>query len=129
MAIPRLRATASIRANFLSILQENHTFSILHTNFYKTPTSVCLFYTIFYLNNTFSSLFFISHRFHHLTKLSKISLTFSISLFSTFFFFLLSSFFFSFSFLHLQHLHLLLLILILILILLLFLFLFEFDYG
>ena len=39
---------------FLSILQKNHTFSILHTHFYKTTTSVCLFYTLFYLNNTFS---------------------------------------------------------------------------
>ena len=38
----------------LSILEKNKkTFSILHTYFYKTPTSVCLFYHLFYLNNRF----------------------------------------------------------------------------
>ena len=92
--------------------QKKPTVSILHTYFYKTPTSVCLFYHLFYLNNHFSYFFFIiSHRSHHLTKLSKISQTLSISLFSTFFLFLVSSsfpspsyifgtfiFFFSFSF-------------------------------
>ena len=88
-----LRATASVCANFLSILQEKPTFSILHTNFYKTPTSVCLFYHIFYLNNHFLTFFIISHWSHHLTKLSKISLTLSISLFFPFFLFLVSSLF------------------------------------
>ena len=37
----------------LSILQKKNTFSILHTNFYKTSTSVYLLYTLFYINNIF----------------------------------------------------------------------------
>ena len=40
----------------LSILpkkKKKNTFSILHTNFYKTPTSVYLLYTLFYINNIF----------------------------------------------------------------------------
>ena len=54
-----LRATTSICANFLSILQENPTFSILYTYFYKTLISVYLFYHLFYLNNHFLTFFFI----------------------------------------------------------------------
>ena len=43
----------------LSILEKNKkTFSILHTHFYKTPTSVCLFYHLFYLNNNISLIFY-----------------------------------------------------------------------
>ena len=34
-------------------MQEKPTFSILHIYFYKTHTSVCLFYHLFYLNNHF----------------------------------------------------------------------------
>ena len=52
-----LRATISVRANFLYILQKKHTFFILHTHFYKTSTSICLFYFLFYLNNHFSHFF------------------------------------------------------------------------
>ena len=114
-------------------MQENPTFSILHTHFYKKkPTSICLFYHLFYLNNYFSHfLLLFPTSPTTLPNFPKIYLTLSISLFSTFFLFLflVSSFFFSFSFLHLWHLHLLLLILIL----LLFLFLFELimasDFG
>ena len=66
-----LRATASISANFLSILQEKPTFSILHNHFYKTPTPVCLFYHLFYLNNHFSHFYyFISNTLSPLTRLS-----------------------------------------------------------
>ena len=45
---------------FLSILQKNPTSSILNTHFYKTPRSICLFYTLFYLNNIFLTFFIIS---------------------------------------------------------------------
>ena len=41
----------------MSILQEKPTFFILHTHFYKIPTSICLFYHLFYLNNYFSHFF------------------------------------------------------------------------
>ena len=57
-----LRATALVRAKFLSIFQKKTkkpTFSILHTHFYKTFTSVCLFYHLFYLNNHFSHFLYI----------------------------------------------------------------------
>ena len=54
-----VRATASISAKFLSILQKiNLLFSILHINFYKTFTSVCLFYHLFYLNNHFPHFYY-----------------------------------------------------------------------
>ena len=63
---------------FCLFCKKKLTFSILHAHFYKTPTSVCLFYHLFYLNNHFSHFFFIIfHWSHHLTKLSKISLTHS----------------------------------------------------
>ena len=45
--------------NFPSILHKKLFFSILHTHFYKTPTSVYLFYPLFYLNNHFSHFFII----------------------------------------------------------------------
>ena len=48
---------------FLSILQKKHTFSIFHTYFYKTPTSICLFYTLFYLNNIFLTFFLLFHTY------------------------------------------------------------------
>ena len=51
-------------------------------------------YIYIYIDNHFSHFFIISHQSHHLTKLSKLSLTLSISLFSTFFLFLVSFFFF-----------------------------------
>ena len=38
--------------------KKKHTFSILHTHFYKTPTSVYLFYHLFYLNNNISLIFY-----------------------------------------------------------------------
>ena len=66
-----LRATTSVCANFLSILQGKPTFSILYTCFYKTPTSICLFYYLFYLNNYFSHFYyFISNTLSPLTRLS-----------------------------------------------------------
>ena len=40
-----LRAIASVDANFPYYLHKKATFSILHTHFYKAPTSVYLFYT------------------------------------------------------------------------------------
>ena len=43
------------------ILQNEPTFSILHYHYYKIFTSIYLFYTIFYLNNTFLTFFIISH--------------------------------------------------------------------
>ena len=55
---PRFRVSASVDANFPSILHKKLTFSILHTHFYKTLTSVCLFYTFFYLNNIFLTFFY-----------------------------------------------------------------------
>ena len=55
---PRFRVSASVDANFPSILHKKLTFPILHTHFYKTLTSVCLFYTFFYLNNIFLTFFY-----------------------------------------------------------------------
>ena len=55
-----VRAIALMNVKFLSILQKIHTLSILHTQFYKTPTLVCLFYYLFYLNNHFSHFFYYS---------------------------------------------------------------------
>ena len=37
---------------------KKHIFSILHTYFYKTPTSIYLFYNLFYLNNHFLTFFY-----------------------------------------------------------------------
>ena len=67
-----VRVTASVRANFRSILQEKPIFSFLHTNFYKTPISVCLFYHLFYLKNHFPHFFyyFILNSLSPLTRLS-----------------------------------------------------------
>ena len=33
---------------------------MLHTHFYKTPTSICLLYTFFYLNNIILNFFYYS---------------------------------------------------------------------
>ena len=41
--------------------KKKHTFSISHTHFYKTLTSVYLFYHLFYLNNNISLIFIISN--------------------------------------------------------------------
>ena len=38
--------------------KKKHTFSILHTHFYKTSISIYLFYHIFYLNNNISFIFY-----------------------------------------------------------------------
>ena len=38
---------------------KKHIFSILHIYFYKTPTSIYLFYNLFYLNNHFLTFFII----------------------------------------------------------------------
>ena len=44
---------------FCLFCKKKLTFSILHAHFYKTPTSVCLFYHLFYLNNHFPHFFLI----------------------------------------------------------------------
>ena len=49
-----LKATASVVQSFLFILHGKLTLFILHIHFYKTLTSVSLFYHLFYLNNYFS---------------------------------------------------------------------------
>ena len=56
--------------------KKNLLFSILHTHFYKTPTSVCPFYYLFYLNNHFPHFFyyFISNSLSPLTRLSPFPL-------------------------------------------------------
>ena len=64
----------------LSILQKKKKkklFSILHTHFYKTLTSVCLFYHLFYLKKYFPHFFllFIISPFLTLLKLSLSSFT------------------------------------------------------
>ena len=53
-----LRASTLLDANFPSILHKKTIFSILHTHFYKTPTSIYLLYPIFYLNSHFSHFFY-----------------------------------------------------------------------
>ena len=45
--------------NFYLFCPKKPTFCILHTHFYKTPISVCLFYHLFYLNNHFPHFFLI----------------------------------------------------------------------
>ena len=45
--------------NFCLFCKKNLLFPILHTHFYKTPTSVCLLYHLFYLNNHFPHFFII----------------------------------------------------------------------
>ena len=59
--------------NFCLFCQKKPTFSILHTNFYKILTSVCLFYNLFYLNNHFPKFF---------NYLSQLSLSLSLSIHS-----------------------------------------------
>ena len=48
-----LRASTSVRVLYTPIFTLKTYFSILHTHFYKTPTSIHLFYHLFYLNNHF----------------------------------------------------------------------------
>ena len=56
-----VRASALVDIKFLYILQKKKkfSFSILHIYFYKTSTLICLFYTLFYLNNIFLTFFII----------------------------------------------------------------------
>ena len=51
-------ATSTI-PNYCLFCKKKHTFSILHTHFYKTSILVYLFYHLFYLNNNISLIFFI----------------------------------------------------------------------
>ena len=89
---------------FLLLCTKKHIFSILHTHFYKTSTSVCLFYTFFYLNNIILTFFYylqlltpptLTHTLAHIWSLS-LSFSFSLSFFFifSFSFFLLLHFFF-----------------------------------
>ena len=48
-----IRASTDVDANLSYILHKKTIFFILYTYFYKTPTSVHLLYTIFYINNIF----------------------------------------------------------------------------
>ena len=94
---------------FLLFCTKKHIFSILHTYFYKTPTSVCLFYTFFYLNNIILTFFYYLQLLtpptltHTLAHIWSLSLSFSFSLSSFFLFLLLLS---SSPFFLLQRLHL-----------------------
>ena len=45
---------------FLLFCTKKPTFFILHIHFYKTPASICLFYTFFYLNNIILTFFYYS---------------------------------------------------------------------
>ena len=65
-----------------SILHKNSTFSILHNQFYKTPTSVHLLYTIFDINNIFMFFFniILPTRFFFQYFLFFFLLSFSLSL-------------------------------------------------
>ena len=85
---------------FLYILKKKkHIFSILHTYFYKTLTSVCLLYILFYLNNIFLIFLLLFHTYpwptnfnthaeHFLFLFLILLLSFSsFSFFSSFFFF------------------------------------------
>ena len=66
----KLRATASVNAKFLSILHtKKTTLSILHTHFYKTPTSIYLFYNLF--NKIFILLQFFYYFLTHYPSLSQ----------------------------------------------------------
>ena len=47
------RATASALLKDSVYFTQKLTFSILHHHFYKTPTSVHLLHTIFYINNIY----------------------------------------------------------------------------
>ena len=84
-----------------SILHKNSTFSILHNQFYKTPTSVHLLYTIFDINNIFMFFFntILPTHFFFQYFIFFFLLSFSLSLlFPIFFLPLLSS-----SFSHIQN--------------------------
>ena len=48
----------SVQNSCLFCKKKKHNFSILHTHFYKTPTSVYLFDHLFYLNNNISLIFY-----------------------------------------------------------------------
>ena len=83
---PRFRVSASVDANFPSILHKKLTFSILHTHFYKTLTSVCLFYTFFYLNNIFLTFFYYFTTTHGPTNFNTHANYIDLYIFLTFFF-------------------------------------------
>ena len=42
--------------------EKTHFLFILHTHFYKTPTSIYLIYTLFYINNFFLFYFPLTHK-------------------------------------------------------------------
>ena len=86
---------------FVYFAKKKILFSILHTYFYKTPTSVCLFYTLFYLNNMFPPFFNYFTPAHGPPTLTHTPTTFSLKTFPfffSFFFFLFSPFSFFSSF-------------------------------
>ena len=58
MEISTLRAFASVDVKFLSILNKKYIFPILHAHFYRIPTSICLYYYLFYLNNIFLTFYY-----------------------------------------------------------------------
>ena len=96
--IKRLRA--STQTYHLFCIQKKTTFSILHTHFYKIPTSIHLLYNIFYINNIFIFffliLFYLPFLFPILPLLSSsfffpyLSLPFPLYFSSSSFFFFLS---------------------------------------
>ena len=86
---------------FLLFCTKKSTFFMLHTHFYKTPTSVCLLYTFFYLNNIILNFFYYSQLYPGLTNFNTHAIS-DLYLFLFLFHFLLL-FFFSFSFFLLLH--------------------------
>ena len=80
------------------VLKKNMFFSILHTHFYKTPTSVCLFYTLFYLNNILLTFFYYFTATHGPTNFNTHANSNNISYLYLSFFFFFSFFFLLFSF-------------------------------
>ena len=68
-----LRATTSIYAKFLSILQKKNLLFLFYTPIFTTHTSVCPFYYLFYLNNNFPHflLLFISNSLSLYSQLSQ----------------------------------------------------------
>ena len=92
---------------FLLLCTKKHIFSILHTHFYKTSTSVCLFYTFFYLNNIILTFFYYSQLLTPPTLTHTIGpylISISFFFFFTFFFFLFLLLLSSSPFFLLQHL-------------------------
>ena len=93
LALLRIFAFVDAKFVYFEKKKKKKTFSTSHTRFYKTFTSVYIFYTSFYLNKTFSPFLFIYYFTPVLspTKLSKIS---DILYLFIFHLFLISSFFF-----------------------------------